>query len=174
MIQILDKNLFDSKANFIVHQTNCDGIMGSGVALQIAKRFPHVETEYNKYLRYLRKNHINPLGTVQYVPTEVWALTMIDTMRNKDVSPYDTDYQYIVNLFGQNSIGTGQQTDLNAMKTAFTDIRRKADQIGASIAMPYQIGSKRGGAAWTDVYAIIEEVFKDCEQNVEICRYDLG
>ena len=99
---------------------------------------------------------------------------MINTMKNEDVSPYDTEYQYIVNLFGQNHIGVGQQTDLKAMKTAFADIRRKAEKIGASIAMPYRIGSVRGGASWTDVYAIIEEVFKDYEQSVEICRYDLG
>ena len=55
MIKIIDGNLFDSKANFIVHQTNCLGVMGAGVALQVAEKFPHVEKEYLKYLRHCKK-----------------------------------------------------------------------------------------------------------------------
>ena len=56
MIKIINGNLFDSKADFLVHQTNCQGVMGSGVAAQVAERYSHVETEYRKYLRYCKKN----------------------------------------------------------------------------------------------------------------------
>ena len=174
MIKIVDGNLFDSKANFIVHQTNTQGVMGSGVALQVAEKFPHVETEYNKYLRHCKKNHLQPLGTVQYVPTEVWALIMVDTMRNDNIIDYDKNYQYIVNMFGQDTYGAGLQTDLKAVKKALIDIREKAEKIGATIAMPYRIGSVRGGADWNDVYAIIKDVFGKSNVDVEICKYDLG
>ena len=171
MIKIVEGNIFDSKANFIVHQTNCQSVMGSGVALQVAERFPHVEVEYRKYLNYCKKNHIDPMGTAQYVPTEFWALIMVDTMKNNNVIAFDKNYQYIVNLFGQNTFGEGLHTDLKSMKKAFVD---KAEKIGATVAMPYKIGSCRGGADWNDVYTIIKKVFEKSSVDVEIWRYDLG
>ena len=174
MINIIDGNIFDSKANFIVHSCNCQGVMGSGVALQVAERFPHVEKEYIKYINYCKKNHIEVLGTAQYVPNEVWALIMVDTMNNNNVVSFDTNYQYIVNLFGQNTFGEGLHTDLKAFKRALVDIREKAEKIGATIAMPYKIGSCRGGANWDDVFTIIKKVFEKSSVNVEIWRYDLG
>lgn len=175
MIKNIDGNIFDSKANFIVHQVNCQGVMGSGVALQVAERFPHVEREYLKYLRHCKKNKIDPLGTAQYVPTEVWAIGLVDTMKNHYVDAYDKEYQYIVNLFGQNNYGMGvQQTDLKAMKNAFVDICEKAKSINATVAVPYRIGSFRGGANWTDVERIIKDVFENSGVDVEIWRYDLG
>ena len=174
MIKIIDGNIFDSKANFIVHQVNTLGTMGAGVALQVATRYPHVETEYNKYLRYCKKNKLSPLGTAQYVPTEFWALVMIDTIKNNNVIAFDKNYQYIVNLFGQDTIGDGVNTDLKAMKKAFIDIRDKAQKIGATVAMPFRIGSCRGGALWNDVYTVIKKVFENSTVDVEIWRYDIG
>ena len=174
MIKNFDGDIFNSNANFIVHQVNCQGVMGSGVALQVAQRFPHVEREYLKYLRHCNKNYKSPLGTAQYVPTEVWALNMVDTIKNNDVIAYDIEYQYIVNLFGQDTYGEGLQTDLKAMKSAFIAIRETALSIGATVAIPYKIGSCRGGANWNDVYNIIKKVFNNSDVNVEIWRYDIG
>lgn len=174
MIKIVDKNLFDSKANFICHSCNCQGVMGSGVAAQVAEKYPHVEKEYLKYLRYCKKNNIKPLGTVQYVPNEVWAVNLVDTMKNNYVDAFDSEYQYIVNIFGQNTYGIGLQTDLNAIKRAFKDICEKAKSINATVAVPYKIGSCRGGANWDDVYKIIQTVFENSGVDVEICKCDLG
>lgn len=175
MIKIIDGNLFDSKANFIVHQTNCIAVMGSGVAAQVAELYPHVEKEYLRYCKHCKKNKIPLLGTVQYVPVDSWALIMCDTMRNEKVEAYDKEYQYIVNLFGQNECGMGvQQTDLTALKVGMMDIREKAERIGATVAMPYKIGSYRGGANWNDVYKIIQDIFSKSKVDVEIWRYDKG
>lgn len=174
MISIVEGNIFDSNANFIVHQVNCLGIMGSGIASQVEERFPHVGSEYRKYLRNCKKNNINALGTVQYVPTEVWALPLVDTMKNDNVTAYDTNYQYIVNLFGQAYIGEGLQTDLRAVKKALIDIRDKAWNIGATVAIPWKMSSNRGGANWENVYTIIKKTFENSDVDVEIWRYDLG
>lgn len=173
MIKYFNGNIFDSKANFIVHQVNCKGVMNFGVAAQVAERYSYVEREYLKYLRYCKKNKINPLGTVQYVPTEVWAIGLVDTMKNNYVDAYDKEYQYIVNLFGQYNYGMGvQQTNLKAMKAAFIDICEKAKSVGATVAVPYRIGSFRGGAKWSDVERIIKNVFEHSEIDVEIWRCD--
>ena len=174
MINIIDGNIFDSKANFIVHQVNCQGVVNSGVAMQVEEKFPHVGAEYRKYLRHCEKNHQSALGTCQYVPVDVWALTMADTMKNNNITAYDLDYQYIVNMFGQDTFGEGLRTDLKAMKKAFADIRDKAQSIGATVAMPWKIGSCRGGANWEDVYTIIKKTFGNSDVDVEIWRYDLG
>lgn len=173
MIKIVDGNLFDSKANFIIHQVNCQGVMGSGVALQVVENYPHVEREYNNYLRYCKKNKIQSLGTAQYVPNESWALIMVDTMKNNKVIAFDNNYQYIVNLFGQDTYGTGVHTDLKAFKKALVDIRDKALEIGATVAMPYKIGSHRGGESWDNVYTVIKKVFENSGVDVEIYRYDM-
>lgn len=169
MIKIIEGNLFDSKANFIVHQVNCKGVMESEIAAQVANKYPHVEIEYRKYLRYCKKNKIKPLGTVQYVPSEVWALPMVDTMKNDNVIDYDEHYQYVVNLFGQHDYGLESvHTDLKAMTKAFVDIKEKAQVINAAITMPYMIGSDGGKAKWDDVYYIIREVFDGSGVDVEI------
>ena len=173
MINVIDGNLFDSKANFIVHQVNCQGTMGSGIARQVADQFPHVESEYLKYLRHCDKNHQNALGTCQYVPVDVWALTMTDTMKNNNITAYDIDYQYIVNMFGQNTFGDGLRTDLKAVKKAMADIRDKAQSIGATVAMSWKIGSYTA-QEWEDVYTIIKKTFGNSDVDVEIWRYDLG
>ena len=174
MIKIIEGNLFDSKANFIVHQVNCQGIMGGGVALQVKERYPHVEREYRKYINYCNKNDLKILGSVQYVPSEVWAVGLVDTMKNNDVIDYDKNYQYIVNLFGQDTIGTGLQTDMKALKSGLIDIRDKVQKIGATVALPYKLGSCRGGANWENVYTVIKKVFENSNVDVEIWRYDLG
>lgn len=176
MIKIVEGNLFYSNANFLVHQVNCMAVMRSGVAKQVSELYPHVEREYLKYCKHCKKNKVELLGTVQYVPVDDWALVMCNTMNNKRVEVYDNQYQYIVNLFGQNNYGyDGEQyTDLKALRKGFVDIRDKAKIIGAKVAMPYGIASVRGGCRWEDVYAIIKDVFENSGVDVEICKYDRG
>ena len=40
MVKIIEGNLFDTKANIICHQCNCQGVMGSGVAAEVKRRYP--------------------------------------------------------------------------------------------------------------------------------------
>lgn len=156
MIKNLNGNIFNSDANFILCETSF------GIPMEIAEEFVHVEKEYNKYLKYCKKNHIEP--TVQYVPVDVWALIMVDTLKNNDITAYDSDYKYVVNLFGQSMSSMGLQIDLKNIRNALIDIRNKAEKIGANIAVPY----KMYGANWKTVYSIIEEIFDESDVIVEI------
>lgn len=176
MIKIVEGNLFDSKANFIVHQTNAQGVMGSGVAAQVARLYPHVEREYIRYVHKCKKNKAPILGTAQYVPIDYWAVVMVDTMKNNNITAYDKQYQYIVNVFGQNEYGYDGKmyTNLKALKNALIDVREKAESIGATVAMPFGIGSTRGGADWNDVFKIIKDVFGNSNVDVEIRKLDMG
>ena len=47
-IIVYEGNLLDSKANIICHQTNCKGVMGSGVALAVKTRYPAAYESYRK------------------------------------------------------------------------------------------------------------------------------
>ena len=62
MIKIIDGDLFRSNARIIVHQVNCQKRMGSGVALQVKKKYPNV---YNEYLKACSDDM---LGKIQIVP----------------------------------------------------------------------------------------------------------
>lgn len=76
MIEIIEGNLFDTDAKFICHQVNCMGKMGSGVALQVRQRFPHVYEEYKKVASS------DMLGKVQIVPVKPNILdTTVDRLR---------------------------------------------------------------------------------------------
>ena len=42
MIHYVKGNLLDSDCDYICHQVNCQGVMGSGIAKQIRERWPEV------------------------------------------------------------------------------------------------------------------------------------
>lgn len=156
MIKIIDGDLFESKANIICHQVNCSNAMNSGVAKQIRERYPEVFRSYQALCKSHSKCKSSLLGECQVVETN--------------------DGKCIANLFGQLGYGyDGQQyTNLDALKRSMIKLRNRCslDKENITIAMPYKIGSCRGGAKWSDVYAIIEEVFLDID--VEIWRLDKG
>lgn len=165
MIKVIDGDLFDTKAKFIAHQVNCQSKMGSGVALQIKKKYPHVYEEYMKVCSS------DMLGKVQFVPINP---KYISYDSGSLAVPYYE--QWICNLFAQDTYGYDgkQYTSIKALLKCFGILKYKTfeknNNFGATIAMPYKIGCVRGGANWGEVYAIIQEVFKDC--NVELWRLD--
>ena len=140
MIKTINGNIFNSNANFIVCEMNCQGIIDDNMIV-ISEEFPHVEKEYMKYIRYCKKNHVEILGSVQYVPTEIWALNMVDTMKNNNIIDYDTNYQYIVNMFCKNMSDEGIKRNSNAVKESMSKIFNNAEMIGATVAVPYSIGN---------------------------------
>lgn len=45
-VVIKEGNVFDSDADIICHQVNCQGVMGSGVAKEVRERYPEVYYAY--------------------------------------------------------------------------------------------------------------------------------
>jgi O-acetyl-ADP-ribose deacetylase (regulator of RNase III) len=156
MIKIIDGDLFNTKADIIAHQVNCSNAMNSGVAKQIRERYPEVFKAYQSLCKLRYNCEHTLLGECQVIE--------VDENRS------------IANLFGQLGYGyDGQQyTDIGALKRAMIKLRNRCslDKENITIAMPYGLGSVRGGAKWEDVYAIIEEVFNDMD--VELWRLDKG
>ena len=52
MITYKKGNLLNSNCDIIVHQVNCQKVMGSGIAKQIRDRWPEVFVRYEEYINY--------------------------------------------------------------------------------------------------------------------------
>ena len=160
MIKIINGDLLKSGADIICHQVNCQGKMNSGVAKQIREKWPEVYEQYIKAFAQV-SNSSSLLGNAQTVLV-------------------DGNKRIIFNLFAQDNYGYDgkQYTDVQALKSCFEDLVSQVKELEKlckcvlRIAIPYKIGCVRGGANWDEVYAIIEEVFKDCD--VELWRLDKG
>lgn len=146
MIEIIQGNLFDSKADIIAHQVNCRGVMGSGVARQIKERYPKTFEQYN-------------LLCSSSLPRQLLGLAQ----------PCQENDKLIFNLFGQENLGYDgrQYTDTAALYTAFAGLKRYAETHRKTIAIPYKIGCARGGADWeNEVFPMIQILFKDTKLEI--------
>ena len=83
MVKTISGNLLDSKEDYICHQVNCQGVMGSGVAKAIRDEWPEVFTEYRSYIDMCFGT---PLGSVCY-------------------APINNSNQVVANMFAQSSYG---------------------------------------------------------------------
>lgn len=151
MIRVFDGDLLDSGANFICHQVNCQGVMGSGVAKQIKEQFPNVYEQYKTVASSEMLGHIQPIQI--------------------------NEIQYVCNFFAQDNYGYNgkQYTNLEALRQCFKTLKeslKSSNWEDAVIAMPWKIGCVRGGADWEVVYQMIEEEFVDFR--VELWRLDKG
>lgn len=156
MIKTINEKLDNSNANFVVRLVDCQGN---------ARLDGHVEKEYLKFLKHRSKTNEPIRGRVQYVPNDVWAIGMVDTIKNKDVIVYDDDYQYSVNLFGHD-FNCGNKDNLKAIKYGLEDIFFKANKINATVAFSYGMGKEN----WNEIYNEIKCLSDDFNVDVELCK----
>lgn len=167
MITVIDGDLFETDAKFICHQVNCQGKMGSGVALQVKQKYPHVFDEYKKICS------TEMLGKIQEVPVKK---EYIGYESGSLLVPYKE--QWIINMFAQSNYGYDGKiyTSMEALESCLRQIESKIcarnNNCNAKVAMPWKIGCCRGGADWDEVYAMIDSIFK--YHNVELWRFDKG
>lgn len=137
-------------ANYICHQVNCQGAMGSGVAKAIKGKWPVVYTDYRRFYES-NKPLLNEIQIVA-VSTE----------------------QSVINMFAQEYYGydRNQYTSYDAFWKCLNKIKNTVPK-GSKIAFPGKIGCCRGGANWKVILTMISEVLES-EYNVEIWEYDAG
>lgn len=156
MIRHIKCNIFESGADIICHQVNCQGVMGSGVAKQVREKYPEVFQKYKASCQLAKNNHSGLLGGTQWIATADGI---------------------IVNLFAQENFGYDGKcyTDYNALKRCLKTVNLlMKEEQRKTIAFPYLMGCHRGGGSWGVVYKIIEEVFADSDCEVLICEYNGG
>ena len=153
MVKIVDGNIFDSSAHIICHQCNCQGVMGSGVAAEVKKRYHHVFKAY-------RDDYNNGLLKLGYV---CFATAKQD--------------QVIANMCGQDKFGYDGSvyTNYDKLQICLDKVKEYATfsyDVKPVIAFPYKMSCHRGGGDWNVVYKMIEDTFDDFD--VEIWRLDNG
>lgn len=148
-----------SAPDYIVQQVNCKGVMGAGLAKQIRNRWPGI---YATYAEICRQKGTKALGTM---------------------FPYVTpdNGPVICNCFAQDGYGRDRQY------TSYEHLRESLDQVKVyvegrlkevpkapvSIRIPYGLGCGLAGGDWNVVYGIINDVFRNCDDNclhVYICK----
>jgi O-acetyl-ADP-ribose deacetylase (regulator of RNase III) len=142
MIIIKQGNLLEAPEDILVHQVNIDGIMGGGVARQIAGKYPKTEQEYIKFCEEHDFEYENLKGKVDL------------TKENG---------KYIANMFSQDKYFN---TNYKAMEIALEKIRGFAEQEGLTVALPYGIGCGIAKGDFNIVLGIINQVFKNYEVTI--------
>jgi O-acetyl-ADP-ribose deacetylase (regulator of RNase III) len=143
MVNYVKGNLLDSNCDYICHQVNCQGVMGSGIARQIRERFPIV------YEAYLDRHH-------RYVELGVPTEKMLGSI---DVILVSSFRGFVINMYSQNNCGYDgkRYTSYDAFVDALHEIKRNVPP-GRVIGFPKNIGCGLGGGDWTVVSALIEAI----------------
>lgn len=142
MIKHFNGNLLDSKCDIIAHQVNLQGVMGGGLARQIAMKYPRCEKEYVDYM-----NHLN----TDYKCAKEYTLGLAllhKYAKNK----------YIANCFSQNM---DFETNYEAVKECFEyllDFCREFDL--STIGVPYKYGCGIASGDWNKVEQIFKDIFE--------------
>lgn len=145
---IKEGNLLNATEDIIAHQVNCQGVMGSGLALQIKKEYPRAFVRYHmKCEEFENKKEL--LGQCQMVIV---------------------DDKIVANLFGQHEYGKNKKlfTNYRALGDALQSLHDRVTDpdnhyYGKTIAIPYKIGCGLGNGNWEIVSKMLNEIFHDID-----------
>lgn len=157
MIKYINGNILDAPENIIVHQVNCKGVMGAGLAKQLVREYPLI---LGPYKQMCNTKGEGCLGEAQLI--QVSAL------------PPKSNHKFVANLFGQNNYGRIPDivyTDYIAFGKALNQIKQFAIEHNFSVAIPYGIGCGLANGNWGIIEPIIRRTFSETNINVSIYKY---
>lgn len=148
MISYHNGDLLKSNCKIICHQVNLQGIMGGGLALQIANTYPNIEERYRHYTNlFYFKGDL--LGRVYWFKTE--------------------SGQIIANCFTQSekfdTVYSALYKALNRVKKYALSFEQKA-----RIGIPYNYGCGIANGDWQKVESIIKNVFENSTLDCQIWK----
>lgn len=144
MIKTVKGNVLDVERGIIVHSCNAQGVMGSGIALEVKNRFPeayyaykHDQKTYGLHLGMISKCHVS-------------------------------EGKIIINGIGQRDFGRDghRYTSYDAITKIFEHVNLFAvdylEDKGVALPICFPlIGCDRGGGKWEIVSAIIDTTIDD-------------
>lgn len=143
MLKKIKCNIFNSDADVIIHQVNCKGVMGAGVARQVKEKYPAVYKKYKAWCEDPRLKN-NLLGKIQSINTG------------------NSKKQIIVNMFAQDKYGTDKcYINYDALRKCLESVNNIYKNH--SVAVPYLLACGKGGGDWNIVSKMIEETLTDCD-----------
>ena len=157
-------NLLDAPVDYICHQVNCQGRMGSGIAKQIRERWPVVYDAYISAYKDREDEILRNCGGFEHMPDV--SETLLGYLQKVPVN----DKQTVINMFAQQYYGYDgkRYTSYDAFWACLGGIRDSVPK-GSKIGFPWKIGCGLGGANWEVIMTMIEEVLaKDFEVYIYI------
>lgn len=118
-MRIVNGDIFNCDADAILHQVNCQGVMGSGVAKQVREKFPTVFRYYKARCDEDKRNRID----FGFKKSSLLGLAQVCYKEDYLVGDVK-DSQVIVNLFAQDRYGYDGNcyTDYGALKTCLKSV----------------------------------------------------
>ena len=135
-------DVLQASEEIIAHQTNCKGVMGAGVALQIKNKLLR-KIDYDSYRNLCIECGNTLLGSVQFLHTQSGKI--------------------IANVFGEDvPTGRGLDTNYDALKEGIKFVEEYARICKKNVAIPGLMGCGLAGGDWNVVYNdILMPIFKD-------------
>jgi len=139
MISYYKGNLLDSGCDIIAHQVNLQGVMGGGLAKQIAQKYPKCEEQYKRWCTCKNFSKEKLLGDGIIVKI--------------------AEHKFIENCFTQDE---NFNTDYNAVRKCFIYLYNLCKFQGfKTIGVPKNYGCGIAHGDWQKV----EQIFKDIFEN---------
>jgi len=135
-------NILSIKKGIICHQVNCQGRMGSGIALQFRETYPKVYKTYQTLCSSIPSAQL--LGRCQLVKID--------------------DNLLVANIFGQEYYGTDKRyTDYEAVAKSFKSLENWRDLKLRTIPqdkiyIPYKMGCNLGGGLWHTYLEVVTSI----------------
>lgn len=150
MVEVIENsNLLDVQRGIICHQTNCIGVMGGGVALQIRKKWPKVYKEYLEDCKCFEKSPQRMLGHVQDILVK--------------------DGLVVANCYGQVCPGNDKcMTDYEAWDVILDKLKDLSSYFNLDLHFPWMVGCGLAGGDWNVMRKKIEEAFSGSTCHVYI------
>ena len=156
MITEVEGSLFDGLPEYsvIMHQVNCLGIAGAGVALQVKNKFPKWYDDYHTYCSWFKGGSFAADRTQD----------LLGTFHQHKVS----DKLIICSAFGQLGIAKDKPvTDYNAWKRIMRMVERQTRYVNEKMGMnwtvhiPHMMGCGLGGGDWDRMRELLGFYFGD-------------
>lgn len=157
-------DLLESDCNYICHQVNCQGKMGSGIAKSIKEKWPIVYEQYVAAYKQ-REAEINEMCSFEY------SLDVSETLLGHLQQIKVSDKQTVINMFSQQYYGYDgkRYTSYDAFWACLGGIRDSVPK-GSKIGFPKGIGCGLGGANWQVIETMIYEVL---DNDYKVYIYEL-
>lgn len=155
MIEYLKRDVTDIETGVIAHGVNCQGVMGSGVAGALRRKYPHIFTAY--------KNMCD-----LYVKNPDWILGLVDLV---DVKSESEPLLLVANCFTQENYGRDgtRYASVEAVRTSVDMAVRVAISAGVPFYMP-KIGCGLGGLSWeNEIEPIVEGIANEYNTTIYVC-----
>ena len=127
--RVIKGDLLNANADIICHQVNLQGVMGGGLALSIARKYPNVNKVYEDYKP-------KKLGEVCMVYTDDFIIANCFSQRED----FNTDYKALIKC-------------LSKVRKYMLDCGYR------TVAIPYKYGCGIANGDWETVFDIFNDIF---------------